>query len=212
MHCINNFYLNNLFIVNNKQVKFGNKSKKHVSVDHTRFYLLHLGLLREYLELEFDRIKLILPFAYDVENIIDDWILMGFLIGNDFIPNLPHFHINENGFKILYDAYMDVLPHMDGYINEGGVLNLQRLEVFVKKLAEADRELFKNHSTDLRYMSSKGLDDETFGGQIENDTGNCELDEFMDEDLAALMLNSEKMVKITKFCYCCILLMFINFK
>ena len=44
-----------------------------------------------------------LPFPYDLERIIDDWILMGFLVGNDFIPHLPNLHINHvsnHNFKI----------------------------------------------------------------------------------------------------------------
>ena len=36
-----------------------------------------------------------LPFAYDLEKIIDDWVLMGFLVGNDFIPHLPNMHIQQ---------------------------------------------------------------------------------------------------------------------
>ena len=36
-----------------------------------------------------------LPFAYDLEHVIDDWILMGFLMGNDFIPHLPNMHIRQ---------------------------------------------------------------------------------------------------------------------
>lgn len=154
--------------------------------------MLHLGLLREYLELEFESIKTLLPFPYDVENIIDDWILMGFMVGNDFIPHLPNLHINENAMPTLYKAYMDVLPNLDGYINERGQLNLKRLERFMEKFAETDRELFKNHYTDLKYMSDKQHNDDTFGGIM--DETECELDEFMDEDLAALMKNSESMV------------------
>lgn len=37
--------------------------------------------------------KLLHP--YNLEKIIDDWILMGFLVGNDFIPHLPNLHINH---------------------------------------------------------------------------------------------------------------------
>lgn len=36
-----------------------------------------------------------LPFKYDLEKIIDDWILMGFLVGNDFLPHLPNMHIRQ---------------------------------------------------------------------------------------------------------------------
>ena len=42
-----------------------------------------------------------LPFAYDLERIIDDWVLIGFLVGNDFIPHLPDMHINHVSYYLL---------------------------------------------------------------------------------------------------------------
>ena len=36
-----------------------------------------------------------LSFEYDLERLIDDWVLLGFLVGNDFIPHLPNMHINH---------------------------------------------------------------------------------------------------------------------
>ena len=36
-----------------------------------------------------------LSFPFDFERLLDDWVLLGFLIGNDFIPHLPYFHISE---------------------------------------------------------------------------------------------------------------------
>ncbi|KAJ8926758.1 hypothetical protein NQ314_020875 [Rhamnusium bicolor] len=52
------------------------KSTKRASVpEEITFYLLHLSLMREYLELEFasltDKIQ---GFEYDFEKIIDDWV------------------------------------------------------------------------------------------------------------------------------------------
>lgn len=55
-----------------------------------------------------------LSFEYDLERIIDDWILMGFLVGNDFIPHLPHLHINHDALPLLYKTYISVLPSLDG--------------------------------------------------------------------------------------------------
>ena len=36
-----------------------------------------------------------LSFGFDLERIIDDWVLMGFLVGNDFLPHLPNMHIRQ---------------------------------------------------------------------------------------------------------------------
>lgn len=51
---------------------------------------------------------------YDFERIIDDWILMGFLVGNDFIPHLPHLHISHDALPLLYKTYINVLPSLGG--------------------------------------------------------------------------------------------------
>jgi hypothetical protein len=41
-------------------------------------------LLREYFELEFGTLKL--PFLFDLERVIDDYVLLCMLVGNDFLP------------------------------------------------------------------------------------------------------------------------------
>lgn len=98
----------------NFKVKFDKNAKRAPSVDETKFYLLHLGLLRDYLELEFIEMKPTLTFEYDLEKIIDDWVFMCFMVGNDFLPHLPNLHINSNALPILYKVYKSVLPKLDG--------------------------------------------------------------------------------------------------
>ncbi|RZC39325.1 5'-3' exoribonuclease 1 like, partial [Asbolus verrucosus] len=141
-----------------EEVKFGKKSKRTNVPEEIRFYLLHLSLMREYLELEFASLKEKLKsekLKFDIEKIIDDWILMGFLVGNDFIPNLPNLHIANGALPVLYEAYIEVLPTLDGYINEAGTLNLERFEKFMKKLAEIDVKNFEEIQDDLQYMQMK---------------------------------------------------------
>lgn len=41
-------------------------------------------------------------------------VLMGFLVGNDFIPHLPDLHINKGALPILYRTYIEVLPTLGG--------------------------------------------------------------------------------------------------
>jgi 5'-3' exoribonuclease 1 len=59
-----------------EEVKYGRKAKQQrtSTPEETRFFLLHLSLMREYLELEFGVLKTTLPFPFDIEKIIDDWV------------------------------------------------------------------------------------------------------------------------------------------
>ena len=62
-------------------------------------------------------LRTVLPFEYSLESLIDDWILLGFLVGNDFLPHLPHLHINKGALTELYDIYKKELPTLGGELN-----------------------------------------------------------------------------------------------
>uniref|UniRef100_M4AV83 5'-3' exoribonuclease 1 n=1 Tax=Xiphophorus maculatus TaxID=8083 RepID=M4AV83_XIPMA len=140
-----------------EEVRFGGKkSQKRITApEETTFHLLHLSLMREYIDYEFSELKHHMGSDYDLERIIDDWILMGFLVGNDFIPHLPHLHINHDALPLLYKTYVSVLPSLGGYLNENGYLNLRNFEKYLEKLSEFDREHFSEVFVDLKWFESK---------------------------------------------------------
>uniref|UniRef100_A0A8C5UD91 Uncharacterized protein n=1 Tax=Malurus cyaneus samueli TaxID=2593467 RepID=A0A8C5UD91_9PASS len=144
------------FALLREEVRFGGKkAQRACAPEETTFHLLHLSLMREYIDYEFSPVKDKIPFEYDIERIIDDWILMGFLVGNDFIPHLPHLHINHDALPLLYRTYMAVLPELGGYINENGHLNLERFEKYLTRLSDFDREHFSEVFVDLKWFESK---------------------------------------------------------
>uniref|UniRef100_H2SH05 5'-3' exoribonuclease 1 n=1 Tax=Takifugu rubripes TaxID=31033 RepID=H2SH05_TAKRU len=140
-----------------EEVRFGGKkSQKRITApEETTFHLLHLSLMREYIDYEFSVLRNHLGSNYDFERIIDDWILMGFLVGNDFIPHLPHLHISHDALPLLYKTYISVLPSLGGYLNENGNLNLKNFEKYMEKLSEFDREHFSEVFVDLKWFESK---------------------------------------------------------
>jgi len=73
--------------------------------------------MREYLDLEFRDIEQDLSFTYNLERIIDDFILLAIFVGNDFLPNLPDLHIHENGLERLFDVYKKALPSLGPYFS-----------------------------------------------------------------------------------------------
>lgn len=185
------------FALLREEVKFGRQKfriRKHrAKVDEITFHLLHLSLLREYLSWEFHSLKEKLPFDYNLESVIDDWILMGFLIGNDFIPHLPHVHIHEDALPLLYATYNEVLPQLDGYINEAGVLNLKRFQIFLKNFAKNDKKNFLEQMDDEAYLSSKRTSN---AWKKDAFTSNNDEQSF-NEDLEVFDLSNDETNKVT---------------
>ncbi|PKI84263.1 hypothetical protein MVES_001427 [Malassezia vespertilionis] len=139
------------FALLREEVVFGpQRTKKNSALEHQTFYLLHISLLREYLALEFDALREKLPFAFDLEKIIDDYILLHLFVGNDFLPHLPGLHINEGAIQLLFDIYRKVLPSAGGYLNEQGILQPARLQLILRELFGLERNNFvRDHMPDL---------------------------------------------------------------
>ncbi|KAH0366445.1 hypothetical protein KCU65_g5377, partial [Aureobasidium melanogenum] len=146
------------FCLLREEVTFGRQSKaKSKELEHQNFYLMHLCIVREYLELEFQELKEpgALGFAFDMERVIDDFILMAFFVGNDFLPNLPHLHINEGALALMFGVYKKILPLAKGYINEGGVINLDRLSILLDELSHVEFRHFEAENADASWFKGK---------------------------------------------------------
>ncbi|KAK3714007.1 exonuclease II Exo2, partial [Vermiconidia calcicola] len=174
------------FCLLREEVTFGRQNKaKSKELEHQNFYLMHLCIVREYLEMEFQELKE--PGAmggvdFDTERIIDDFILMAFFVGNDFLPNLPHLHINEGALALMFGVYKKVLPEAGGYINEGGVINLKRLEKLLDALSDVEYRFFEHENQDANWLKDKSFVKEDVmdkvkrkGGQVVMTSGQKEL-------------------------------------
>ncbi|EPX71292.1 exonuclease II Exo2 [Schizosaccharomyces octosporus yFS286] len=132
------------FCLLREEVTFGPASKRRsTELANQKFYLLHLSLLREYLEYEFQECRSSFTFKYDLERILDDFILLAFFVGNDFLPHLPGLHINEGALALMFNIYKKVMPSAGGYINEHGVINMNRLELILLELENFEKEVFR---------------------------------------------------------------------
>lgn len=113
------------------------------------FLWLHINVLREYLETELFVPHL--PFTFDVERAIDDWIFLCFFVGNDFLPHLPSLDVRDNGIDILLGCWKRVVPKLKGYITCDGNLNVQSVEKLMNALTYKESEIFrKRHEQEKR--------------------------------------------------------------
>lgn len=103
------------------------------------FIFLDVAVLREYLEVELD----VPGTKFDLERAIDDWVLLIFFVGNDFLPHLPSLEIREGAIDTLLKIWKQELPRMGGYLAEHGNLNLERAQIILEGLAKREDDIFR---------------------------------------------------------------------
>ena len=105
------------------------------------FIFLDVAILREYLEAELNVPQV--PFPFNFEQAIDDWVLLIFFVGNDFLPHLPSLEIREGAIDTLLKIWRNELPRMGGYITNHGQLELSRAQIILEGLARREDEIFR---------------------------------------------------------------------
>lgn len=142
-------------------VKFGGGGKgqpsrealANPSAEH--FVLFQVGLLRDYFDAEFRHLAPKLPFGYDPERVVDDFVLFCMLIGNDFLPALPTLDINEGALDTIFKLYKELLPELGGYMTRDGALDRGRLAALLGKLAELEGTTLQARARDAEEYASK---------------------------------------------------------
>jgi 5'-3' exonuclease len=126
------------------------KSKENRSmIKPDKFQLLHIGILREYLALEFLGDKYVKQEAGALDlldRVIDDFILFCFLVGNDFLPHLPFSEIGEGGLNKLFACYKDLMGIREGVgshflVRPDGSIDYANLFIFLERYMVVEYEL-----------------------------------------------------------------------
>lgn len=118
------------------------------------FIWLHVDILRQYLEVELYVPRL--PFPFDFERAIDDWIFMCFFVGNDFLPHLPCLDVRDNSIDLLLSIWKNALPKMGGYMTCDGKVNLARVETVIQALGSQEEGIFrKRRNQEVRRMENE---------------------------------------------------------
>ncbi|XP_017883576.1 5'-3' exoribonuclease 2 homolog [Ceratina calcarata] len=117
------------------------REEENVFGSECQFIFVRLNVLREYLERELQMPNL--PFKYDFERVIDDWVFMCFFVGNDFLPHLPSLEIREGAIDRLVNLYKKTVYKTGGFLTDSGDVNLDRVQMILSELGEVEDEIFK---------------------------------------------------------------------
>ncbi|KAL7998490.1 putative 5'-3' exoribonuclease, xrn1, helical domain-containing protein [Plasmopara halstedii] len=129
-----------------KRGEFGEHDSDLIASDLKQLQFLHIATLREYLRVEFEPLATVLPFPYDFERVIDDFVFLCFFVGNDFLPHLPSLDIRDGALDFLILIYAKLLPAMGGYLTDGGHVNLSRVDVILAEVGQVEDVIFQRRS------------------------------------------------------------------
>ncbi len=122
------------------------------------YEVLYVSVLREYFEAEFKFLAPLLPFKYDLERIIDDFIFFSFFVGNDFLPYLNTVDINYGSLDMIIRVYKQILPKLKDYITSSGEVMWENAELIFAELGKSELRIFKERmaeSTDTRHTKER---------------------------------------------------------
>jgi 5'-3' exoribonuclease 2 len=84
-----------------------------------------------------------LPFAFDFERVVDDFVFLCFFVGNDFLPHLPSLHIREGALDSLMVIYKNVLPSVGDYLTKNGEIDFSKVDLIFNDISKIEEECFK---------------------------------------------------------------------
>ncbi|KAL6061872.1 5'-3' exoribonuclease 1, variant 2 [Balamuthia mandrillaris] len=121
------------------------------------FQLLDVPVLRQWIYDEFSPMQPRLSFPFELDRLIDDFILTLFLCGNDFLPNVVSLDIGEGSLDYFFGLYREILPQLQGFITntihkeEGAkpdqpLIHFERLSLFLNQLAAIEQEVINKRA------------------------------------------------------------------
>lgn len=116
--------------------------------------LLSIQRLRDCLRAEFA--------PDDFENFVDDFIVLCFFVGNDFLPQLPCLSINDGGLDLLLLLYRHLRPKLA----TGPTVHFKQVAKLLDLLAKFEPEILRRKAANAEHHKDSNhnkneLDDET---------------------------------------------------
>ncbi|XP_055322156.1 5'-3' exoribonuclease 2 homolog isoform X2 [Sitodiplosis mosellana] len=110
------------------------------AASEVKFIFVRLSVLKEYLRRTLQMPNL--PFQYDFERVLDDWVFLCFFVGNDFLPHLPSLEIREGAIDRLINLYKNCVYKTSGYLTNSGEVNLERVQMILRDLGMVEDDIF----------------------------------------------------------------------
>ena len=121
-------------------------------------------------------------FEYCVENAIDDFIFVCFMVGNDFLPHIPSLEIIESGIDIILSVYRDtgtIHGHITKTQKDSICFIKEPLKAFFENISAYEKPILENKLKNRRlYFKDEILENCAI---IEKDSVNLDIEKYRKE-------------------------------
>lgn len=135
-------HINNIYLLREKTF-FGSYT---FEVEGYEFMYLDIDALKMCLIDEFT--NYISNVNYDnMMRLIDDYVFLTFIIGNDFIPKIPHLSVYNNGLDTLMKSYCRLYNHHREFLIDCNVMKINYKLVFClfEDLADSEEKMMQTY-------------------------------------------------------------------
>jgi len=115
-------------------------SIKNVIDTYNEYILNKLKENQDFLEIDLDK-------NYDFSK---DFVLLCFMLGNDFVPNLPSINIRVNGIEYITEAYCKMFEYTQQYIYQDDKINWESFKMIFDYVGSNEEEYFSTTYNDYK--------------------------------------------------------------
>lgn len=81
----------------------------------------------------------------NIHDVSDDFVFIGFFVGNDFLPKIKMFYRLKNGLDTMLNIYKK-LTNAKKYLIENNLINIKTLQLFVGELADYEQKFIADQA------------------------------------------------------------------
>jgi 5'-3' exoribonuclease 1 len=101
------------------------------------------------MDLEYSELKQKMKIPYNINRIIDDFIMICFFVGNDFLPRIYCFDIRLGTLEELILLFKKHLTQCQNYLHDRGNLDWKEFARLIEKLRDFEITALENRKNEM---------------------------------------------------------------